>query len=173
MSSHMSESLPPYSYVPGGHWPHPTASSAGHSRNHPRSPVAPIEDDKWADSAAYLRGVALFNAGYYWEAHEAWEPLWLAHGRRGGIAAALQGLIKLAAAGVKIREGRPRGVCSHAARAALLFEESKRQGGRFRLGLDLNEWIERSRAIAEDPPSDQGPEDAPVFVVFDFRVAPC
>ncbi|MGC8642066.1 MAG: DUF309 domain-containing protein [Isosphaeraceae bacterium] len=173
MSKQELESLPPYSYVPGGRWPHPTTSPEGHSRHRPRSPVAPIEDDRWADSAAYLRGVALFNAGYYWEAHEAWEGLWLAQRRRGAIAAVIQGLIKLAAAGVKIREGRPVGVRSHAARAALLFEESKRQAGRFRLGLDLDEWSARSRAIAENPPNEQGPPEAPVFVVFNFQVRPC
>lgn len=26
---------------------------------------------------AWAEGVRLFNAGEYWEAHEAWEPLWL------------------------------------------------------------------------------------------------
>ena len=29
-------------------------------------------------SAAWLDGVRLFEAGEYWEAHEAFEPLWLA-----------------------------------------------------------------------------------------------
>jgi uncharacterized protein len=29
-------------------------------------------------AAAWAEGVRLFNAGAYWEAHEAWEPLWLA-----------------------------------------------------------------------------------------------
>lgn len=135
--------------------------------------MALIKNDNWAASEAYLRGVELFNAGYYWEAHEAWEPLWLAHGRRGAVAGVLQGLIKLAAAGVKIREGRPAGARSHAARAALLFQEARRQEGRFRLGLDLDEWIEKARSLAENPPSTQGPQDAPVFRVFEYQIAPC
>ena len=62
-----------------------------------------------ADAAAspmFRRGVALFNAGYYWEAHEAWEGLWHAYGRRGPTADVLKALIKLAAAGVKVREGQ-------------------------------------------------------------------
>ena len=74
--------------------------------------LIPIVADGWALSPAYLRGVELFNAGYYWEAHESWEALWHAHGRRGPTAGVLQGLIKLAAAGVKIRE-RKAGWCSY------------------------------------------------------------
>ena len=33
----------------------------------------------------------LFNAGYYWEAHEVWEGLWHAYGRRGATADVLKG----------------------------------------------------------------------------------
>ena len=167
MSSQDPAPFPPYSYVPGGPWPHPTASPQGHSRHGQHGPVTPIEGDNWASSSTYLRGVALFNAGYYWEAHEAWESLWHAHGRRGPVAAVLQGLIKLAAAGVKVRERRPGGVRSLATRAALHFDESRRQGGRFRLGLDLDAWIEYCRAIAEHPPADHAPPGAAVSVVFD------
>ena len=49
----------------------------------------------------------LLNHGFYWEAHEAWETLWHAAGRKGEIADFLKGLIKLAAAAVKAREGNP------------------------------------------------------------------
>ncbi len=172
MSGQEPESFPPYSYVPGGRWPHPTASSEGHSRQRAQSPAAPIEGDNWAASAAYLRGAALFNAGYYWEAHEAWEPLWHAHGRRGPTAAVIQGLIKLAAAGVKVREGRPAGVRSHASRAALLFEQSRSRAGRYQLGLDLDEWIARARRVSEHPPIDQAGPTAAVACVFAFRLEP-
>ena len=170
MSSPEPASFPPYTYVPGGRWPHPSASPEGHSRHVRQIPAAAIADGNWSASPAYLRGLALFNAGYYWEAHEAWESLWHAHGRRGAVAMVIQALIKLAAAGVKVREGRPGGVRSHALGAALLFEESRRQGGRFQLGLDLQEWTERARAIADHPPSCQGPPEAPVFIAFDFRI---
>ena len=131
--------LPPYTYVPGGAWPHPTHSPDGHSWGRQHGAIDPILADQWQSSPAYLQGVALFNAGYYWEAHESWESLWHAHGRRGPTADLLQGLIKLAAAGVKVREGRPAGVRTHASRAARLFEKSRREAGRFQLGLDLDE----------------------------------
>src|SRR5262245_6153026 len=131
------EPLPPYAYVPDGPWPHPVSSPAGHSAGRVPVRVEPIGAGGWAASPAFRRGVALFNAGYYWEAHEAWEALWHAQGRRGPTADVLKGLIKLAAAGVKVRQRQPRGVATHAHRAAALFEaEARQQGGRL-LGLDL------------------------------------
>lgn len=63
----------------------------------------------------------MFNAGYYWEAHEAWEGVWIAAGRQGLVADYVKGLIKLAAAGVKIREGSAVGAQRHLTRAEELF----------------------------------------------------
>ena len=89
--------------------------------------------DLWIVGAALVAVVVvklflieLFNAGYYWEAHEAWEGLWHAHGRRGATADLIKGLIKLAAAGVKVRERRPRGVITHSRRAASVPVARKR-----------------------------------------------
>ncbi len=102
------EPLPPYTYVPGGPWPHPN----GLLPEEPARLAAPsaarnlIVDDAWQQSAPYLRGVALFNSGYYWEAHEEWESLWHASGRRGPTADILRALIKLAAAGAEGPERR-------------------------------------------------------------------
>lgn len=42
------------------------------------------------------RGVQLFNNGEWWEAHEAWEPIWLQ--AKGERRAFIQALILLAAA---------------------------------------------------------------------------
>jgi hypothetical protein len=128
--------------------------------------------DHWADSAAYLRGIALFNQGYYWEAHEVWETLWHAHGRRGPVAMILQALIKLAAAGVKVREGRPVGVRTHAVRAAALFEGARALVGPYHLGLDLDECVARARTIASDPPVDPENAGAAVSRVLAFTLEP-
>jgi predicted metal-dependent hydrolase len=48
------------------------------------------------DPEAFLRGAALFNAGQWWEAHEAWEGPWSR--AEGDERALLQALILLAAA---------------------------------------------------------------------------
>ncbi len=164
--------LPPYTYVPGGPWPHPTRAPGGHSWGRQHGAIGRIVADQWQASAAYLRGVALFNAGYYWEAHESWEVLWHAHGRRGPTAELLQGLIKLAAAGVKVREGRPAGVRVHGSRAASLFEKSRRQAGRLQLGLDLEECSRHALDIATNPPLDDSAPGCPVTCVFAFVLRP-
>ena len=120
----------------------------------------------------YLRGIALFNAGYYWEAHEAWEGLWHAHGRKGATADVLKGLIKLAAAGVKVRERQPHGVVTHARRAAALLAAARSEAGAHQLGLDLERWIAHAQQIADHPPKDPKPPGVPVSRVFPFQIIP-
>ena len=166
MSADSTERYPPYSYVPGGPWPHPTRSPDGHSFGRSEGPADPGCN---ARSPRFRHGVELFDAGYYWEAHEAWEALWHAEGRRGATADLLKGLIKLAAAGVKVREGQEHGVRIHAERAAECFAAARDASGTHQLGLDLDEWIERAIAIAENPPTDPGRRDARVTTVFAFQ----
>jgi uncharacterized protein len=161
--------LPPYTHVPG-RTPHPVSDPHGHSFGHaPPRPAAPDPDD-WRGCADYLRGLDLFNRGFYWEAHEAWEALWHVCGRRGRTADFLKGLIKLAAAGVKVREGRPRGVVGHARAAADLF---RRVGppNECCLGLSPGELIRFAEAVADHPPACRDPA-APVEVVFAMTLRP-
>jgi hypothetical protein len=125
--------LPPYSYVPGHDLPHPVNDPAGHSHNaHPPPLAIPdLSDDptSWrhtlaaflAANSPWLYALDLFNAGYYWEAHEAWEHFWNTLGRTTPEARCVQGLIHLAAAAVKIREGKPAGVSRHTQRARELL----------------------------------------------------
>src|SRR5262245_18241933 len=141
MSNQEPQPLPPYSYVPGAGWPHPIRSPQGHLLCMRRGRVEPMGEQRWEDSHEYLEGIALFNAGYYWEAHDAWEPFWHVHERRGTIADVLKGLIKLAAAGVKVRERRPAGARSHARRAAEALARARSSGGPRRLGLDLGRRV--------------------------------
>jgi hypothetical protein len=137
------EPLPSYAYVPGRS-PHPVSDPAGHQFGAAPPRPAAVDPARWWESRAYLRGLDLFNGGYYWEAHEAWEGLWHAAGRSGTTADFLKGLIKLAAAGVKHREGNPRGVRSHAGRAAELWRAvagSLGAGQNLFLGLRIGELI--------------------------------
>ncbi len=67
----------------------------------------PAENDpaEWVSNAAYLRGIALFNQHLFWEAHEAWEEIWL---EVDGVQSDfLQGLIQSAAAFLKYRRDEP------------------------------------------------------------------
>lgn len=132
--------LPPSSYVPGHELPHPVNDPAGHLyANRGADHEPPIADEALATlpacsparrlalagllaaSPRWPYAVDLFNAGCYWEAHEAWEGFWHALGRTTPEARCVQGLIHLAAACVKIREGKPRGVIRHTERARELL----------------------------------------------------
>ncbi|MGE0377664.1 MAG: DUF309 domain-containing protein [Planctomycetaceae bacterium] len=122
--------FPPYTYVPG-RAPHPVSDPAGHMYGEHAEPAELLVDD-WPSCRAYLRGIDLFNHGYYWEAHEVWESLWHAAGRTGPTADFLKGLIKLSAAGVKTLEGSPTGRARHARRAAELLRRAA-------IGLNVDE----------------------------------
>ena len=54
------------------------------------------------------RGVALFNQGLYWEAHEAWEEAWTPD-RRGPDRGFYKGLIQVAAGCLHYRRRNRRG----------------------------------------------------------------
>jgi hypothetical protein len=81
--------------------------------------------------------IDLLNAGNYWEAHEAWEHVWVACGRRGDLADFVKGMVKLAAAGVKHAQGNPGGAERHARRAAELFGQARVALGSVVAGIDL------------------------------------
>ena len=56
-------------------------------------------------------GIALFNSGKFWEAHEAWEEIWMNHPEDGRFF--IQGLIQLAAAYHQLQKKVYRGVVIH------------------------------------------------------------
>jgi uncharacterized protein len=118
--------LPPYTYTPGV-TPHPVSDPQGHSYGHAAASVT-VHTQRLSATPAFRRGVQLFREGYYWEAHEEWESVWHALGRHGATADLLKGLIKLAAAGVKAREGNAEGVHRHALRAVELLSLAENSG---------------------------------------------
>ncbi|RUW57366.1 DUF309 domain-containing protein, partial [Mesorhizobium sp. M4B.F.Ca.ET.049.02.1.2] len=81
----------------------------------------PLAAEVSLESDIFLWGLDLFNHGYYWEAHEAWEGLWQVADRGAPLRTLFKGLILLSAAGVKIREGKQTAVVRHAGRAAALL----------------------------------------------------
>lgn len=137
--------LPPYSYVPGQS-PHPLSDPRGHSFGRHEPPVAALDEATWRQNETWLYAIDLFNHGYYWEAHEAWEALWHAAGRKGPTADFLKGLIKLAAAGVKAREGRPPGVRRHALRAVELLSAAP---SAICFGIDVAGTMNAAKKIAD------------------------
>lgn len=175
--------FPPYTYIPK-RTPHPISDPAGHSFGIQPPPLpSPLCD--WRRSVEYRQGIDLFNHGYYWEAHEVWEGLWHASGRTGPLAQVLQGLIKLAAAGVKTVAGSDQGRRRHSLRAAELFDQAAaapptEQNAIARaMGLSLRQLAAWARAAATDgstpakkpQPAPESPAREPQCV-FSFRLLP-
>jgi hypothetical protein len=108
--------FPPYAHVPG-QTPHPERDPAGHGVRLSPACTEVVEPEAWRGCTAFLYGVDLFNAGFPWEAHEAWEDLWRGYPRDSESGLILGGLIKLAAAAVKARAANPYGVTRNADKA--------------------------------------------------------
>lgn len=107
------------------------------------------------DSDEFAWGADLFNHGYYWEAHEAWEEIWQVAERGSALRALLKGLILLSAAGVKIREDKLAPAMRHAGRAAGLFRQlSKIPHDAFShaLGMSLAMLADIAEASVNAPP---------------------
>lgn len=145
--------FPPYTYVPGKGMAHPTRDKEGHSYNREEQDPGPLTESNWRDSDLYLFGFDLFNHGYYWEAHEAWEGIWHACGRKGLIADTLKALIKLAAAGVKALEGNPSGVrraINSACKQLIMLQSQLAERPENFLGLDLADIAQRVLSLADE-----------------------
>ncbi|HUE73882.1 MAG TPA: DUF309 domain-containing protein [Pirellulaceae bacterium] len=165
--------LPPYSYVPGK-FPHPISDERGHSYGHVEPPCQMPTNDDWQQCESYLWGFDLFNHGYYWEAHETWEAVWHACGRTGTLADLLKGLIKLAAAGVKAREGSADGVLRHLSRGAELLDGVDRaiEPARTLLGIEPLALARVARELREKSEELVNTSDEPVVVVMPMKVYP-
>lgn len=124
-----SAELPRYTYVPSSGTPHPIRDPRGHSHNRKFPLPNSLDSEAWAENRSYLWAIDLFNSGYYWEAHEEWERLWRATGADTTTGRFLKGLIKLSAAGVKVRENSLHGVRRHAASAGEVFADAAAEAG--------------------------------------------
>lgn len=143
--------FPSYAFVPGQH-PHPTRNPAGHSYGH-EVPGRYLPPEAWRDNADYLFGVDLFNHGYLWESHEYWEALWLGAKRADPTQARfLQGLIQLAAAGLKVPMAQPSGLAKLSRTGSEHLEAVAAEAGARYMGLAIAPFVEEFRAFAASQP---------------------
>ncbi|MFK0690915.1 DUF309 domain-containing protein [Mesorhizobium sp. IMUNJ 23033] len=165
------QNFPSYAYLPGKH-PHPVRHPLGHS--YQSDPVA-VAVAEALSSNVFRWGIDLFNHGYYWEAHEAWEPLWHAAKQSTQHRLFFKGLILLAAAGVKIREGKRVAAARHAARAAALLRQLGNlpsRGFEAALGMTPAALAVYAEAATTSPPVLREPTLNQPEPVFDFILAP-
>jgi len=164
-----SRPFPAYRYVPGLH-PHPTRDPRGHSYEpNPRlHRHAAWQSDQWRTLDDWLYGVDLFNAHFFWEAHEAWEGLWAVAARDSAPALLLQGLIQIAAALLKNHMGVIAGVAvlSHEGLEKLYHVSSQQPQ---LMGLNLVEIVAAFRSYFE--PVARGERPAAVQIPA-LRLAP-
>ncbi|MCA9076781.1 MAG: DUF309 domain-containing protein [Planctomycetaceae bacterium] len=115
--------LPRYTHVPTTGTPHPYRDPQGHSYNRKPSPPKSLTEVEWAENRSYLIALDYFNLGFYWEAHDEWDRLFRQTGPDTTVGHFLKGLLKLAAAGIKVREDSIHGVRRHAASAGEVFAD--------------------------------------------------
>lgn len=142
--------LPSYRFVPGSR-PHPTTDPRGHSYGRePPFPVAPMDGRRWRQSPGYLYGCDLYNRGFWWEAHEAWEAIWQLAGRESPERAVLQGLIQVANCHLKLYMGLVNVVPRLRERYGTHFDRGVDLVEMPFLGLDLPEFRARTDAYLRD-----------------------
>jgi predicted metal-dependent hydrolase len=145
--------FPPYAFLPGRD-PHPTRDPAGHSHGLAEAAADYRPASDWRANEDYLFGVDLYNHGFLWEAHEAWEGLWHAAKHDQRQAEFLQGLIQCAAACLKVPMRQPAGLEKLARLGTQKLERvAHASGGRY-MGLELPAFVQALRAFATSAPED-------------------
>ena len=143
--------FPAYAFLPGRD-PHPTRDSRGHSySDEPEPPAGYYPPEHWAENEDFLYGVDLYNHGYLWEAHEAWEGLWHQAKHDELQAQVLQGLIQCAAAALKIPMEQPVGLAKLSENGTGRLEHVARATTPPYMGIDLWEFIGEFREFASKP----------------------
>lgn len=95
---------PGHAYVPGRTPRHPE----GFFDELRASVSEGMSVEELAESDAWIMGEGYFRAGFYWEAHEVWEPVWMALPPRSIERLVVQAAIQLANAGLKVEMERPK-----------------------------------------------------------------
>jgi predicted metal-dependent hydrolase len=131
--------FPSYIFIPGEN-AHPK-KSGGHMEGL-GDPVATPIDAGHPEANEFLRfSLDLYNHGYFWESHVYFEAIWNAHGRQGSVADFMKGMIKLGAAGVKIKINQQASAVDHFLRAKELFASVMASEGPDYLGFDLKKIL--------------------------------
>ena len=128
--------------LPSADWRPPYAFRPGRTREHAgpelaaiRATVDAVQADCLTTTAAWTFGLDFLRDGYFWEAHEVLEAVWLALPPNSAERVLCQGLIQLANAGLK-RVMRRDGAAARLRQIARdRIAEGVARGGLDRLGL--------------------------------------
>lgn len=132
-----------------------------------RVPEVPLPDVPWRPGQglpprgldptppdrAVDRGADLFDAGFWWEAHEVWEGVWVGLPKGTAERGLLQALVQAAAYQIKVRDGLPDAAERLRQRALGRLDEGMAAHGDVLHGLDLRRLREDLAAHRSgDPP---------------------
>lgn len=146
--------FPPYAFLPGRD-PHPNRSPEGHSyTTEEETPPPYLEAEDWRTNEGFLFGVDLYNYGYLWEAHEAWEGVWIVSKHDDSQRETLQGLIQCSAAALKLRLEEPRGFAKLSSAGLARLDGVCAEEALPYLGLELRAFVEAYREFASSDPTD-------------------
>lgn len=99
--------------------------------------------DRDEEARLFHEGIALFNSGEWFEAHEVWEDIW--HDAGGDKKRFYQGLIQLAVTIEHIRRGNPRGVVQVYQSATSKFDGLPDEF----MGIDITDLVKRVGAMVK------------------------
>jgi len=137
---------PAYAYVPGQNARHPEGVF-----DPIRNSVVPgLSEADLASTEAFRIGLLYLDNGYFWEAHEVLEPVWMVCATDSATRQMVQGLIQLANARLKLRMNRPRAVVRLCQIARGHFEAAETLGGRTVLGVEVLLRLEQLGNLAEE-----------------------
>jgi len=129
--------LPPHAHVPG--------RNARHEEGHwddVRATAEPgMSAEALAASPAFVSGMVFFENGFFWEAHEVWEAVWMACPPNSAEHRFVQALIQLANAELKLAMGKPKAATRLCGIASGHLSEAARGGRNQVLGVGVP-WLD-------------------------------
>ena len=109
--------FPRHAYLPGQT---PRHDEAAFDAVKAEAPAVTRSEESGAN-VTWRHGLDLFAAGYFWEAHEVLEPVWMNAAPNSAERHVVQGEIQLANAALKLKMGRPKAAERLSAIAGELF----------------------------------------------------
>ena len=140
--------LPPHRHLPGRN-ARPNASFFGAIK---AATPAATTSRTGADNQAWRYGIRLFNTGFYWEAHEVLEPVWLNAAPNSRERHLVQAVIHLANGMLKEAMGSPNARRRIAGRCHRAFAEAFPAGSGRLMGVDGEAALRAAADLAEGKP---------------------
>jgi hypothetical protein len=135
--------MPPFAYVPG-QTPRHREGAFGTLQDSVRANMSPTE---LIGTQAWLAGLQYLEQGFYWEAHEVLEPVWMQTGQNSAERQMVQAIIQIANAALKQRMNRPRAVVRLCELAQGHLHAAQTRGGDWVMGLKCAEIAQRIAEI--------------------------